>query len=638
MVREWKHGAVDVALSILGVVVAVLVVTAAAERLGLSAPLLLIVVGMGASFIPGLTAPELTPELVLLGLLPPLLYATAIRTSVIDFRANTRAIISLSVVLVVVTALGVGLITWWILPVDFAVAFALGAVVAPPDAVAATSIARRVGLPRQLVTILEGESLVNDATAITCLRVAIAAIGGAVSAAEVTGGFLTAAVGGALAGLGVALVVIPIRRRITQPVFDTAVSFVVPFAAYVPAELIQIGGFHGSGVIAVVTAGLILGHKSPSIQSGQSRLSERVNWTTIQFLLENTVFLLIGLQAQRVLTEVQGSELSGARITLFVLAVLVGVIVIRLAWVALARIFLFQRKWEREGSIPPWSNTLVLGWAGLRGVVTLAAAFLIPEDVPHREVLILGAMVATAGTLLIQGLTLPALVRALKIRGPDARSDALQAATVMTTAANAALGALDELVRPTDAPETVELLRSRINARPEAMWEMLGRSNGEETPSELYRRLRMKTLRAEREEVLKIRSSGTIDHDVVEQVLAALDVEESTLTIATRRADQLVEEEVEVATPAAPSGTCAHLEEAPHEVSPLGSMVCEDCIREGTRTVHLRICLSCGKVGCCDSSPGRHAARHAHLEEHAVMRSIEPGESWRWCYVDERIG
>ena len=239
MVAGWKHCAVDIALTILAIVATVLVVTAVADRLDFSAPLLLIVVGIGASFIPGLTPPELTPELVLLGLLPPLLYATAIRTSVIDFRANKRAILSLSVVLVVVTALGVGLITWWLLPVDFAVAFALGAVVAPPDAVAATSIARRVGLPRQLVTILEGESLVNDATAITCLRVAIAAIGGAVSAAEVTGGFLIAAGGGALAGLALALVVIPIRRRITQPVFDTAISFVVPFAAYVPAELIQ---------------------------------------------------------------------------------------------------------------------------------------------------------------------------------------------------------------------------------------------------------------------------------------------------------------------------------------------------------------------------------------------------------------
>jgi monovalent cation/hydrogen antiporter len=629
---------VDVALSILGIVAVVLAVTALADRLNFSAPLLLMLVGIGVSFIPIYEPPQLTPDLVLLGLLPPLLYATAIRTSVIDFRANRGPIISLSVLLVVVTALGVGLVTWWLLPVDFAVAFALGAVVAPPDAVAATSIARRVGLPRQLVSILEGESLVNDATAITCLRVAIAAIGGAVSAFQVTGGFLIAAGGGVVVGLLVALAVVPIRRRITQPVFDTAVSFVVPFAAYVPAELIEVGDFHGSGIIAVVTAGLILGHKSPLIQSGQSRLSERVNWATIQFLLENTVFLLIGLQADRILREVGRSELSGALITWFVLAVLVAVIVIRLLWVALARVVLFQRKWERDGDVRPWGHSLVVGWAGLRGVVTLAAAFLIPEGVPHREVLILAAMVTTAGTLLLQGLTLPALVRALNIKGPDARSDALQAATVMTTAANAALASLDNLVRPSDAPETVELLRSRINARPESMWEMLGRNSDEETPSEQYRRLRLKTLQAERDEILKIRSSGTIDHDVVEQVLAALDIEESTLTIATRRADQLVEEEEEVTTPATAAGLCDHLERAPHEIDPLGSVICEDCIREGTRTVHLRICLNCGKVSCCDSSPGRHAERHAHLESHAVMRSMEPGESWRWCYVDERIG
>ena len=178
-------------------------------------------------------------------------------------------------------------------------AFALGAVVAPPDAIAATTIARRVGLPRRLVTILEGESLVNDATAITCLRVAIVAIGGTITAAQATRRISRSQPSADLrSGSLVALLVIPIRTRITQPVFDTAISLLVPFAAYLPAETLNIGGFHGSGVISVVTAGLILGHKSPVIQSGQSRLSERVNWATIEFLLENTVFLLIGLQAE----------------------------------------------------------------------------------------------------------------------------------------------------------------------------------------------------------------------------------------------------------------------------------------------------------------------------------------------------
>jgi CPA1 family monovalent cation:H+ antiporter len=628
---------VTVALTILALVATVLAVTALANRIGFSAPLLLMLVGIGLSFLPEVPIPELTSELVLLGFLPPLLYAAAIRTSVIDFRANRRSIAQLSVLLVVVTALGVGLITWLILPVSFPVAFALGAVVAPPDAIAATTIARRVGLPRRLVTILEGESLVNDATAITCLRAAIAAIAGTLTAAQVTVGFLIALLGGLAVGLVVALVAIPIRARITTPAFDTAISILMPFAAYLPAEVLSIGDSHGSGVIAVVTAGLILGHKSPVIQSGQSRLSERVNWATIQFLLENTVFLMIGLQARRIIEANSRSELSGQQIAGFCAAVLVGVIVIRLLWVLGTRPFLFRRDKDTGAATAPWTYALVIGWAGLRGVVTLAAAFLIPEGVPHRETLIYAAMVVTAGTLLLQGLTLPYLVRALGLRGPDARSDALQAATVLQTSSNSAIAHLGDIVGPDDAPETVELLRDRIAARPDAMWEKLGRPGDDETPAEQYRRLRLKTLDVERNEVLKIRSSGTVDHDIIEEVLGSFDIEESMLTVATERTDQLVEN-VSVTTPTVAAGPCDHLERAPAAINPNGPGICEDCIREGTRTVHLRICLSCGNVGCCNSSVGRHAERHFRHTSHPVARSFEPGESWRWCYLDERIG
>jgi monovalent cation/hydrogen antiporter len=627
---------VTVALTILGLVAMVLAVTALANRIRFSAPLLLMLVGIGLSFLPYIYIPELTSELVLVGFLPPLLYAAAIRTSVIDFRANRRSIAQLSVLLVVVTALGVGLITWLILPVSFPVAFALGAVVAPPDAIAATTIARRVGLPRRLVTILEGESLVNDATAITCLRVAIAAIAGTVTAAQASIGFLIAAFGGVAVGLLVALIVIPIRARITQPVFDTAISILVPFAAYLPAEELSIGGFHGSGVISVVMAGLILGHKSPVIQTGQSRLSERVNWATIEFLLENTVFLMIGLQARRIIEANSHSELSALQIAGFCAAVLGGVIVIRLAWVLGTRPLLFHRDRDTGDFTVPWSYALIIGWAGLRGVVTLAAAFLIPEGVPFRETLIFAAMVVTAGTLLLQGLTLPVLVRALGLRGPDARSDALQAATVLQTSSNAAIAHLGEIVGPNDATETVQLLRDRIAARPNAMWEKLGRPGDEETPAEEYRRLRLKTIDIERNEVLKIRSSGTVDHDIIEEVLGSFDIEESMLTLATERSDRLENETV--ATPAVPAGPCGHLDHAPASIAPNGPGICEDCVREGTRTVHLRICLHCGNVGCCNSSVGRHAERHFTLTHHPVMRSFEPGESWRWCYVDERIG
>jgi Na+/H+ antiporter len=628
---------VTVALTILALVATVLAVTALANRIRFSAPLLLMLVGIGLSFLPEVPIPELTSELVLLGFLPPLLYAAAIRTSVIDFRANRRSIAQLSVLLVVVTALGIGLITWLILPVSFPVAFALGAVVAPPDAIAATTIARRVGLPRRLVTILEGESLVNDATAITCLRAAIAAIAGTLTAAQVTVGFLIALLGGLAVGLVVALVAIPIRARITTPAFDTAISILMPFAAYLPAEVLSIGDSHGSGVIAVVTAGLILGHKSPVIQSGQSRLSERVNWATIQFLLENTVFLMIGLQARRIIEANSQSELSGQQIAGFCAAVLVGVIVIRLLWVLGTRPFLFRRDKDTGAATAPWTYALVIGWAGLRGVVTLAAAFLIPEGVPHRETLIFAAMVVTAGTLLLQGLTLPYLVRALGLRGPDARSDALQAATVLQTSSNSAIAHLGDIVGPDDAPETVELLRDRIAARPDAMWEKLGRPGDDETPAEQYRRLRLKTLDVERNEVLNIRSSGTVDHDIIEEVLGSFDIEESMLTVATERTDRLVEN-VSVTTPTVAAGPCDHLERAPAAINPSGPGICEDCIREGTRTVHLRICLICGNVGCCNSSVGRHAERHFRHTSHPVARSFEPGESWRWCYLDERIG
>ena len=627
----------ETAVSILLVAAVVVAVTATAERIRFSAPLLLMLVGIVASYLPGISVPTITPEIILLGFLPPLLYAAAIRTSLIDFRANWRPIGYLSVLLVVITALGVGVVTWLILDVPFAVAFALGAVVAPPDAVATTSIARRVGMPRRLVTILEAESLVNDATAITCLRLAIAGMAGAIGIADATVGFVITAGGGVAVGAAVAWLAILVRKHITLPVFDTAVSMMLPFAAYLPAEIIHYHDFHGSGVIAVVVAGLVLGHKSAVIQSASSRVSERLNWSTIQFLLENTVFLLIGLQASGIARAMAESDLSAGRIAALCAAVFVAVIVLRVAWVALARSFLFHRQDDLVKRPAPWSHTLLIGWAGMRGVVTLAAALLIPAEVEHREILIFAAMVVTAGTLLLQGLTLPALVRALRLRGPDARSDALQAATVLQTASNAAIANLEEVRQPTDSDQAIDLVRSRIAAQPDAMWEKLGRRDGIETPAEEYRRLRLATLAIERAEVLEIRSSGTVDHEIIEQVLASLDIEESMLTSATERADELTEIGP-VATPQAPQGACDHLASSPANAEPSGPGVCLDCIREGTRTVHLRICLSCGNVGCCDSSPARHATRHFRNTSHPVVRSFEPGESWRWCFLDERIG
>ena len=628
-------GSVESAFAILAIAATVIAVTAVAERLRFSAPLLLVAVGIAASFVPFIREPALGADVVLFGLLPPLLYSAALRTSVLDFRANRRSIGFLSVGAVIFTALGVGLVAWLILPIPFAVAFALGAVVAPPDAVAATSIARRVGMPRRLVTILEGESLVNDATAITCLRVAIVAMSSAVTVLGVTVSFLIAAVGGLVVGLLVAVVAIAVRKRLDEPVFDTAISLLVPFAAYLPAEAIEFNDSHGSGVIAVVVAGLVLGTKSPSFQSGRSRLSERVNWATIVFLLENAVFLLIGLQARRIFTDVSASDLSALHVIGFCVAVLAAVIVLRLVWVFVTQLVLFRRDRDRDGNRTPWQYVLVVGWAGLRGVVTLAAVFLIPSDVPYYTVLVLAALVVVAGTLMLQGGTLPALVRRLGLRGPDPRSDALQGATVLESTTRVALAKLDEIARDEHDDDTVQSVRDRISARPHAMWEKLG-ARDRETPAEQYRRLRLVTLKAEREEVLRIRRAGTVEADVVEQVLAMLDIEESMLDLANERSEELSEQPV--ATPTAAEGPCGHLEAAPADIASNGATGCDDCAREGTRPVHLRICLSCAKVSCCDSSVGRHAERHFRQAGHVVMRSFESGEDWRWCYVDERIG
>ncbi|MBA8793264.1 CPA1 family monovalent cation:H+ antiporter [Friedmanniella endophytica] len=628
-------------VTLVGVVIAV---TAGAERLRLSPPLVLMLVGAIGSFVPFIPDIELTPEIVLIGLLPPLLYSAAIRISVIDFRANKASIGFLSVLLVLITAFGIGLITWLILPIPFALAVAFGAVVAPPDAVAATSIARRVGLPRRVVTILEGESLVNDATAITALRVSLFIATTAAGAGRTPGGLETAgtallglviaAGGGVLVGLVVAWVAALIRRRIHKTRFDTAFSLLVPFLAYLPAEELGWGDYHASGVVAVVLAGLILGHKAPVIQTARSRISERTNWNTIQFVLENSVFLLIGLQVRRIVADLQRTDLALGTIVGFCAAVLVGVIVLRLLWVGIAGFYLFRAP---SGSIShQWAKTSVIGWAGMRGVVTLAAAFVLPDS-EIRPVLVFAALVVTVGTLLIQGLSLPWVARRSGLRGPDAREDALQAASVLQSSTAVALQTLDDIRQPHDTDETLAALRRRIDTRTNSIWERLGAPGTFETPAEAYRRLRLATLEAERGEVLRIRSAGTIESDVIAQVLASLDQEESMLMAFNREADGVRDTELAVRTPAGADGSCEHLDEAPTVVRPL-SRDCEDCIREGTRPVHLRLCLTCGNVGCCDSSVGKHATRHFHDSRHPVMRSFEQGESWRWCYVDERLG
>ncbi len=610
----------EVLLLVVGCVSTVLLVTALCRRLPIPAPLLLLLVGAVVSYEPWFPLPELTAEMALFGFLPPLLYAAAVNTSLVDFRANLKAIGWLSIGFVLFCAVGVALVIMGLLPVPFAAAFAVGAIVAPPDAVAAVAVARSAGLPRRVVTILEGESLLNDATALVSLRTAVAALGAAVTFWEVGQDFLLAVIVGPLAGFVVAKLSIWLFRVITEPVMSTTLTFLIPFAAYALAET-----FHASGVLAVVVAGLMVGHVTPTMHSATARVSTWLNWTTIQYVLENTVFLLIGLHTHEVLAAASEYPVSNLTIVLASLAVLVSVIGLRIVYVMVVRPFLSPRLHPLS-----WQEGLIISWAGMRGVVTLAAALTLPAETPLRPVLLLIALVTVAGTLLIHGLTLPWLTRRLGVRGPDPREDALQEAMVTQRSINAGMDALKNAAEPGDE-ELVKRLKATAKQRIDLAWERLGQDDRNETRGRAYRRLRLAGMAGEREKLLEIRDRGFADHEVLSSLLSELDVEEATLENRENR-----EREVREA-PARPDGDapCVHLGQVPAEVDFEAHGECEDCVRLGLEPVELRMCLDCGHIACCDSSVGKHATQHFRTTGHPVMRSIEPGEHWRWCYVDQ---
>lgn len=616
----------EAALFVVALVAVVVFVAGIARKLGTSAPLMLTVVGIGLGYLPGVPIIEVEQEVVLLGLLPPLLYAAAIRTSLIDLRANIRSISLLSVGLVVFTTLGIGLLVWWLLDIPLALAIAFGGVIAPPDAVAATAVAKRIGLPRQMVTILEGESLFNDATALVIVRMGVLALGSAVTVWEVGLQFLWSAAGGILIGVAAYWVIRWVRGRIKETVSDTALSFISPWVAYLPAEELKC-----SGVLAVVIAGVLLGHRAATFQSASSRMAERINWSTVQFLLENGVFLLIGLQAHGIIEHV--GEFGAARLLWVSAAVLLATILLRPVWM-----FATLPLWR--ASVPPRAAARAAGvvsWAGMRGVVTLAAVLSIPSDAPQHGVLVLLALVVVTGTLLLQGYTLPWVARTLGVQGDDPREEALQTANVIERTVDAGTARLRDLATD-DVPEAVvHALKGMGERRRHAAWERLGSTSDVESPSDAYRRLRLEMIAAEREKLLKIRDTGLVSSEVLDEVMTGTDLEESMLaTLGHHRAPV---GEGALKTPERNRGDCEHLREAdalrPLPVTPEG---CAECLATGQGWVNLRICLACGHVGCCDSSPGKHAAARFEQTGHPVMRSFEPGEEWRWCFPDKLLG
>ncbi|SCL24268.1 sodium/proton antiporter, CPA1 family [Micromonospora rhizosphaerae] len=502
---------------------------ALARRLGLLAPILLVVLGLGLSFVPGFPQVRLDPDLVLTGILPPLLYVAALKTSVPAFRLNLRPILLLAVGLVLFTAFVVGTVVHLFLPqVPYAICLALGAVVAPPDAIAATAVARRVGLPRRVVTILEGESLVNDATALVLLRVAIVAAtaaNGGVGFGDVAREVLVSTGGGILVGVLGVVVFGFLHKRITDPVLDNALSLIVPFAVVFVAEEI-----HASGVVAVVVTGLGIGHKQPLLMSAASRLQVAAFWRLTQFLLEGLVFLLVGLQLREVLRDLNEPFGFLAGITV---AVLLAVFLTRFVWLFPATYLprLVPRVRHRDPA-PPVQAPIVIGWAGMRGVVTLAAALALPltlaEGRPYpRPLFIWLAFAVIVVTLVAQGATLPAVARRLKLPPDDPVRDALSAAGVQQQASRAARNRLDELA-DTAPQAVVDRLRRALEDRTNLAWERLGGIE-RETPSQAYGRLRQEMIDAEREVYRAARDSGKIPEEVLVRAYRDLDLEESLL-------------------------------------------------------------------------------------------------------------
>ncbi|WP_018347868.1 Na+/H+ antiporter [Longispora albida] len=507
-------------VTIVGLVATVVAVAALARRLGVLAPILLLTVGIGISYIPGVLDVRLSSEVVLVGILPPLLYVAAVETSLPAFLRNIRPILMLAVGHALFIAAAVGFTLHWIVPsVPLAAAFALGAVVAPPDAVAATSIASRIGLPRRMVTILEGESLVNDATALVTLRVAVAAATGqALSGLDITRTAAIAVLGGLAVGFAGAAVIGFLHRRTTNPLLDNSLSLLTPFLVFIPAEQI-----HASGVVAVVVSGLVLGHQWPTLMSAASRLQMEAFWKMVRFLLEGSVFLLVGLQIRWIIADLDMDVATVARATVAVVAV---VIIGRFLWVYLGTALTSLLPGHRpRDPIPAKSFQAVVSWAGMRGVVTLAAASTI--TLAERPLLVWLAFAVIVATLLIQGLTLPWVVRTMKLPRDDPRADALAEAGVQHEAGKAGLDRLYELAD--SAPVTVvEQLRKVVDYRTNIAWERLGKQDGE-TPTQAYSRLRREMLEAEREVFRVARNTGRLPEEVLRAAQRDMDLEESLL-------------------------------------------------------------------------------------------------------------
>jgi len=516
---------------ILTLMVAVAVVATAARSLRVPYPILLVVGGLLVAVTPGVPHIELAPELIFLLFLPPLVYVAAFDISPRDIRAQLRSILSLAVGLVIVCTLVVGAIAHALLPeIGWPVAFALGAMLSATDAVAATALLRDIGAPRRVVTLLESESLFNDATALVAYQAALAAAATAsFSVTEAGLRILVAGAGGILVGLAVGWAIVRLRRRLNDAPVEITVSLLTPFAAYLLADR-----FGFSGVMATVTAGVFVGWRAPSIMESNTRLRGRAVWEFLVFVLNGLVFILIGLQLSTVL----GGQLDRALPQLLVITAVIaaGAILVRLAWAFAAAGLKFGLRHLRHADEPPppWGETFVVGWAGLRGVVSLATALALPLATPGRDVLLFVTFGVILVTLVGQGLSLPLVTRLLRIGGDG--SAGREEVHARTVAAEAAVARIEELVRewPGHLP-LIDTLRSQYVHRATHLDDARLGGDGSNDPvrdahaeQELveHRLIRRAVIDAERDAVLRLRDRGAINDEVWRRIERDLDLEE----------------------------------------------------------------------------------------------------------------
>jgi CPA1 family monovalent cation:H+ antiporter len=522
-------------LVLLALLVAAATLLVLAPVLRIPYPILLVLGGLGIGFVPGAPHIALQPEIVLVGFLPPLLYSGAFFTSLRDLRTNARAISLLSVGLVLATMLTVAAVCHTFIDgLSWPICFVIGAIVAPTDAVAATAIASRLGLPRRIVALIEGESLINDATALVAYAFAVAAVvTGTFSLWHATWRFGVDVAGGVAIGLAVGFVIRQARRRINHSPTEIAIALLSGYFAYLPAEAAGV-----SAVLAVVTVGIYVGWYTPELTTFQTRLQGDAVWEILTFLLNAVLFGLVGLQLRPIIDSLQGRS-TGSLIADGAI-VSAAVILTRLVWIYPAT-YLPRWMWKRireRDPYPPWQYPTLIGWAGLRGAVSLAAALALPlttdsgQPFPQRAFIIYIAFCVIMATLVLQGLTLPAVIRMLRLED-DGVSDK-EETKARIHAAEAALGRLEELAgEDWVRPDTAERLRGAYRFRASRFAARFDdEDDGQiEERSQSYQRLRRELLDAERNAVLELRRQGRINDAVMNRVQRDLDLEDARLDV-----------------------------------------------------------------------------------------------------------